>query len=52
MMKNPLSGIYYGWILVSALSLAEMTTWGVLCSSFMLGVVAELIAEQSARRFS
>src|SRR5260221_13279462 len=33
-MNNPFKGIYYGWLLVSAPSLAEMTAWGVLYYSF------------------
>jgi MFS family permease len=33
-MRNPFKDIYYGWILVGALSLAEMTAWGVLYYSF------------------
>lgn len=31
---RPPSRIYYGWILVSALSLTEMTSWGVLYYAF------------------
>jgi sugar phosphate permease len=38
-MKNPFSGIYYGWVLVGALSLAEMTSWGVLYYSFSVFLV-------------
>ncbi len=38
-MKNPFTDIYYGWILVSALSLAEMTTWGVLYYSFSVFLI-------------
>jgi MFS family permease len=33
-MHNPFKDIYYGWILVGALSLAKMTAWGVLYYSF------------------
>src|SRR5262245_44759287 len=38
-MHNPFKGVYYGWILVSALSLAEMTAWGVLYYSFSVFLV-------------
>jgi MFS family permease len=33
------NGVYYGWILVGALSLAEMTSWGVLYYTFSVFLV-------------
>jgi len=38
-MRNPCKGIYYGWVLVGSLALAEMTAWGVLYYSFSVFLV-------------
>jgi sugar phosphate permease len=38
-MFSPHNGVYYGWILVGALSLAEMTSWGVLYYTFSVFLV-------------
>jgi len=38
-MSLPPHGVYYGWILVGALSLAEMTSWGVLYYTFSVFLV-------------
>lgn len=38
-MGNFARGTYYGWILVGALSLTEMTSWGVLYYSFSVFLV-------------
>jgi len=38
-MENFARGTYYGWILVGALSLTEMTSWGVLYYSFSVFLV-------------
>ena len=38
-MKNPARGVYYGWVLVGALSLTEMTSWGVLYYTFSVFLV-------------
>lgn len=38
-MHNPFKNMYYDWRLVGALSLAEMTAWGVLYYSFSVFLV-------------
>ncbi len=38
-MQAPFSGVYYGWILVGVLSIAETTAWGVLYYAFSVFLV-------------